>query len=170
MFKAFLYFLSVLFIIKTFIGCQTLEGDSENNSQSTAWLSGTEEEKFVQIENHLRGFDVAMAETGYRYTELYWAGKDLNWEYADYQAGKIERTIELAMERRPRRANTAEAFLSTSLEEVKEAIAQEDSAVFAESFQSLTQGCNNCHSMEGMDFVNIEIPNKRTTPVRKNKN
>jgi hypothetical protein len=35
------------------------------------WLSGRREEQAVQLERHLRGFDVAMTETGYRYVELY---------------------------------------------------------------------------------------------------
>jgi hypothetical protein len=31
-----------------------------------------------------------MAEIGYRYTELFFAVQDRNWDYADYQLGKIE--------------------------------------------------------------------------------
>jgi len=50
---------------------------------------GTEQEKINTIEKQFRGFDNAMVETGYRYQELYWAGQDENWEYADYQLEKI---------------------------------------------------------------------------------
>jgi hypothetical protein len=55
-----------------------------------AWLHGSADARFAQIENHLRGLDVAMVEIGYRYTELHFAVQDRNWDYADYQAGKIE--------------------------------------------------------------------------------
>ena len=50
------------------------------------WLvQGSSDERFVKIASQLRGFDVAMVETGYRYGELYWAGRDENYDYARYQ-------------------------------------------------------------------------------------
>jgi len=57
------------------------------------WIRGGEDEKFRLVSKHLRGLDVAMIETGYRYTELYWAGQDRNWEFAAYQLDKIRHTI-----------------------------------------------------------------------------
>jgi len=48
-----------------------------------------------------------MAEVGYRFTEMYWAGKDRNWPYARYQLHKIETTLKLGVERRPKRAASA---------------------------------------------------------------
>src|SRR5262245_49478242 len=51
----------------------------------TPWLKGTTDEKFAQLERHLRGLDVTMAEIGYRYGELLIAGTTRNWEYAQYQ-------------------------------------------------------------------------------------
>jgi len=49
------------------------------------WLAGTVDQKFDTVAKQLRGFDMAMVETGYRYTELHWAVQDRNWGYADYQ-------------------------------------------------------------------------------------
>ncbi|MEN9875283.1 MAG: hypothetical protein RLZZ529_280 [Bacteroidota bacterium] len=57
------------------------------------WIKGTETEQIKTIEKQFRGFDNAMVETGYRYQELYWAGQDQNWEYADYQIQKIQKEI-----------------------------------------------------------------------------
>jgi hypothetical protein len=34
--------------------------------------SSVVDEKFALVSKQLRGFDVAMVETGYRHTELYW--------------------------------------------------------------------------------------------------
>lgn len=62
-----------------------------NQKQETAqgdWIKGIEAEQIKTIEKQFRGFDNAMVETGYRYQELYWAGQDQNWEYADYQIEK----------------------------------------------------------------------------------
>ena len=64
-----------------------------NQKQETVqgqWIKGNEQKKLETIENQFRGFDMAMVETGYRYQELYWAGQDENWEYADYQLEKIQ--------------------------------------------------------------------------------
>lgn len=66
------------------------------------WIKGTETEQIKTIEKQFRGFDNAMVETGYRYQELYWAGQDQNWEYADYQIEKIKIAIENGLERRPK--------------------------------------------------------------------
>jgi hypothetical protein len=45
-------------------------------------LTGSDEDKFDHVARQLRGFDMAMMEVGYRYTELFWAGQDKNWDYA----------------------------------------------------------------------------------------
>lgn len=39
-----------------------------------------------------------MVEKGYRDQELYWAGQDENWDYADYQIEKIRKAIENGLE------------------------------------------------------------------------
>lgn len=51
-----------------------------------------------------------MVEVGYRFTELYFAGKEHNWDYAKYQAEKIEVALRLGLERRPKRAQSAQFF------------------------------------------------------------
>jgi hypothetical protein len=70
----------------------------------------------------MRGFDLAMMEVGYRYTELHWAGQDKNWDYAKYQCEKIQHVIELAMERRTNRAPSAQWFLTNAIPPMKAAI------------------------------------------------
>ncbi len=56
-----------------------------------------------------------MVETGHRYMVLYWAGLDSNWEFAVYQLGKIQHTIELGIERRPKRGPSAHGFLKEAV-------------------------------------------------------
>lgn len=86
------------------------------------WIKGNEQKKLETIENQFRGFDMAMVETGYRYQELYWAGQDENWEYADYQLEKIQKAIENGLERRPKRAPSAHHFLTVTLPQMSEAL------------------------------------------------
>lgn len=67
--------LASLFIV----GCQKGNENTENHEAPAGpggWLQGDTQEKFHTLAEQLRGFDVAMVETGYRYIELYWAGKE----------------------------------------------------------------------------------------------
>lgn len=140
---------------------------SDKETSESDWIRGTETEKIMTIEKHFRGFDNAMVETGYRYQELYWAGKDQNWEYAEYQLDKIKIAIENGLERRPKRAKSSETFLKHVLPEMKKNIETKDTAIFNQGFQNLTIHCNNCHLMEKVPFFNVNIPTERQSPIRK---
>lgn len=141
-----------------------------NQKQETAqgkWIKGTEHEKIKIIENQFRGFDMAMVETGYRYQELYWAGQDENWEYADYQLEKIQKAVENGLERRPKRAQSAQHFLTVTLPQMKEALKKRDPVIFNENFQILTSSCVSCHTMEKVPFFAVKTPTERQSPIRK---
>lgn len=139
----------------------------ETQSAQGHWIKGTEEEKLNTIEKQFRGFDMAMVETGYRYIELYWAGKDENWEYAEYQIEKIRTTIENGLERRPKRAKSATHFLEVALPEMKEAVQSRDTTIFNRGFKTLTVNCNSCHAMEKVSFFKVHIPSVRQSPIFK---
>lgn len=153
--------------------CQTSESDcatcetKEYPSGKYGWISGSDSVKFDIIANQLSGFDVAMAETGYRYQELYWAGQDENWEYADYQLKKIKLAIENGLERRPKRAESAQFFLDESISSMQNAIDSHDSSAFNPAFILFTKACNNCHAMEQVSFFNVQPPLGRNSPIRK---
>lgn len=132
-----------------------------DNSQGE-WITGTEQEKIKTIEKQFRGFDNAMVETGYRYQELYWAGQDENWEYADYQLEKIKIAIENGLERRPKRAKSAEHFLNYVLPEMQKSIQSKDTVIFNKGFQTLTINCNSCHAMEKSAFFQCANTNNKT--------
>lgn len=131
------------------------------------WIRGSDREQIKAIERQFRGFDMAMAETGYRYTELYWAGIDENWGYAEYQTEKIRKAIENGLERRPKRAKSAQQFLNAALPEMKKAVAQKDSLAFAEGYKALTAACNSCHAMEDVAFFEVSKPESRISPIKK---
>lgn len=132
--------------------------------EATWLLEGSTDERFVRVAKHLRGFDVAMVETGYRYGELYWAGRDRNWEYAAYQLAKIETAVANGTERRPKRAASAR-MLEAVIPQVKDAIARREAAAFEAAFTSLTATCNGCHQAERVPFVRVSPPTVRISPV-----
>jgi hypothetical protein len=129
-----------------------------------AWLAGSTDERFVQVARHLRGFDLAMVETGYRYNELYWAGQDSNWGFATYQLEKIQTAIQNGLERRPKRAPSA-VILDAPLARVGDAIESRDTEAFDRAFDVLTATCNACHQTEQVSFVVVRKPTLRLSPV-----
>jgi rhodanese-related sulfurtransferase len=121
------------------------------------WLEGATEEKFAQIERHLRGLDVAMAEIGYRYGELLHAGQTRNWEYAQYQTEKIDLALRLAVERRPKRAKSCQPFLNESLPEVLKAVKAKDGVRLGGALEKLHAGCVQCHQAENVLYFKESV-------------
>lgn len=167
---------AVVLVVLVCEGCGSVRGDTAGGrvapqdgsnpagGESGAWLTGTTNQRFALVAKHLRGFDVAMVETGYRYVELYWAGADRNWDYAAYQVGKIRTTVANGVERRPLRAPSAR-MLDGSLDQVSTAIARRSPAAFAAAFTTLTATCNACHQVEHVPFVSVRVPTHRLSPV-----
>lgn len=156
----------ITIILFAFYSC----AQKDNKSTGSAdWLNGTTDKKFETVSKHLRGLDMAMVETGYRYTELYWAGQDLNWEYAKYQLDKIRLAIENGIERRPKRAQSAKAFLEQAIPAMREVLEKKDSSTFNENFIIFQKACSTCHLKEKVAFIQSTIPQQRLSPVKFNK-
>ncbi len=130
-----------------------------------AWLSGDVDERFALVAKHLRGLDMAMVEVGYRYTELYWASQDRNWEYAAYQLAKIEKAMANGVERRPLRAPSA-LMLDTAVQQVRVAITDRDEPGIDAAIETLTTTCDACHKAEQFGFITVVPPSVRATPIR----
>ena len=157
----------IIFVcIVAILGLSCGEAQKESGSAEAEWLKGTTEEKFHTVARQLRGFDMAMVETGHRYMELYWAGRDTNWRYAHYQLEKIRVAIQNGLERRPKRAASAETFLTMVLPEVEKAVQARDRDLFWNRFGALTSACNACHVAEKMEFVVVGPPGVRDSPVK----
>jgi hypothetical protein len=134
------------------------------------WLAPLAPEAQLEaLERQLRGFDMAMFEVNYRYTEMYFGAIEGNWEYALYTAEKIGVAIENGLERRPkRRANAETIFLKSVYPAVLEALKQKDPTLFKQRFDSLRSACNACHAAEEVAFVRVGIPTLKQTPLVNN--
>jgi hypothetical protein len=124
---------------------------------SESWLKGTPDQKFAQIERHLRGLDQAMAEVGYRYGELLTAAKTRNWDYAQYQTEKIELSLKLAVERRPKRLKSSQPFLNEDLPRVLAAVKQRDGDQLDQALARLHDGCVQCHKNENVLYFKDSV-------------
>jgi len=161
--KTYAYLLGVLSWSLAVASCQV---DDTEPVGSQDWLTGDTRQKLETITDHLRGFDMAMVETGYRYTELYWAGHDRNWDYARYQIDKIDLAFDRGLERRPARAASAQQFLGEAIPEMEAAVQSEDWDAFEQQFESFTVSCNVCHATEGVPHFRVRTPDVRQSPIR----
>jgi hypothetical protein len=152
--------LATLMIICATTGC------AKDISGKHGWISGSPNERWILVAEQLRGMDVAMVEIGYRYQELYWAGEDSNWAYADYQQTKIEVTLENALIRRPKRRGSAEKLFLAPLADMKSAVARQEATGFEKAFTGLTAACNACHDAEGFPSFQVVYPTDRQSPIR----
>lgn len=130
------------------------------------WLKGSTNEKLETVSSQLRGLDMAMVETGYRYTELYWAVQDTNWRYAHYQVEKLKSAMEYALIRRPKRAEPAQHYRSVALPAMEKALDAKDVVVFDRQFADLTKTCNDCHKSQNVDYYKVKPPLHRQSPIR----
>lgn len=159
---------TTLFISFVSRGAEETKGKaiSSIGSLEANWLTGDSDHKLGQLAKHHRGFDMAMVETGYRYSELFFAGQEKNWDYALYQAEKIKVAIENGFERRPKRRSNAEGlFLKSSYPKLIEAIKAKSPSSFQTAFTGITVSCNSCHHAEGVGFIKVHTPTAHLVPV-----
>jgi hypothetical protein len=128
------------------------------------WLSSQDSEQTTQLVRHLRGLDIAMWEIGQRYEELAAAGERENWDYAVYQTGKIRLALELAVERRPKRAESAK-MMEPALLGMEKALERRNQLSFRQAFQHLTATCNACHVAEKVGFMVVQPPEGITSLI-----
>lgn len=138
---------------------------TEAPAPADSWLQGTVNERFETVADQLGGFDATMREVDHRYSELYFAGQDRNWGYAEHQIEEIEATLEAGLQRRPARAKNA-AMLDHALDTVEDAVEERDPEAFDKAFAQLAATCNTCHKAEDVGFVHVALPEYRRSSVR----
>ena len=161
------HLLKLLLLITTLFVLTSCKSKDTYKPIQGKWIKGTEQEKLHTIESQIRGFDKTMVEVGYRYQELYWAGQDENWEYASYQLQKINKAIKLGLQRRPKRAASAENFLTYVIPEVNKSIKAKNKVDFDKNFKMMRTNCTSCHMAERVPSFTVQIPTDRQSPIRK---
>jgi len=161
------FYLITLLFLAAFAGCS--DNQSTKNNHGT-WLQGDQQHFAEAIERQFDGFSRTMMEVQYRYEELYWAGQDENWEYADYQLEHIFEAIEKGYERRPERKDNSLEFLKAPHDLMQQAIDARELELFNRNFFIYKKACMSCHIKEDVEFINIIIPEFRRGITRSDKN
>jgi cytochrome c553 len=157
-----LFVFSTMMLVIAFSACQT----QTEQTFETEWAGEDLQEIISNLESQHGGFDITMMQTSYRYNEIYWAGQDENWGYADYQLHEMLEGLEDGFVRRPEREASAAQFVDQAAPRLLQAIEAGDKAAFQESFIRFASSCNTCHAMEDMPFIQVIIPEIRTSLVK----
>jgi hypothetical protein len=137
----------------------------------------SDDERAANTSPTLVGFGTAMADVARRFVLLGRASQAGRFELAEYQLGEIEEqfTETLPHASPPKEGNPevlpgmVSAFVSTSIADLRQAIATRDHAQITAAFERTASACNACHMASGHAFIEVplalghDIPN--TDPV-----
>lgn len=129
------------------------------------WLLNAPDDqaRFKLLQDQHRGFSASMNEVGLRYSSLYDALGDKNYDLAAYQWAKIKDAIVTGYTRRPKRQPNADATLVKKLFEPTLAdIKSSDSARAWSAFAQVRAACMACHEAEKIGFMNNQPLFRRT--------
>jgi hypothetical protein len=148
-------------------------GGRSTNKQANGWLvnASSEDERLELIQKHMRGFDVAMWETGERYQRLHDALTRGNSAMAVYQWDKIGQTISNGIERRPRWGTAANEVFFPAYKDIRTGLASGNSKTAWTAFEQAKASCMGCHQTSGVGHMNnqaiFDLPGAQGRDQRK---
>jgi|SRR5436190_5266592 len=105
------------------------------------------------------GFGEFMSSIQVHHAKLWFAGKNKNWELADFEIHEIGETLDAIKEYQNEREESKKVdMLKPALDAVNDAIQKKDSSLFNSSYLLLTSTCNNCHKAVNFGFNVVKIP------------
>jgi hypothetical protein len=109
-----------------------------------------------------------MADVGYHFTNLWFAGVAENWPLADFYLGETKSHLRWAVRRIPIRKDNAgrdvnlgnilEAFENSQLTELKQAVDGKDKARFEAVYKQALTACYACHKASDKPYLRPQVP------------
>ena len=128
--------------------------------------TGSHDEKLNNVIKVIPSTADIMFQMGERYRNLYWAGKQGKWEFAQYQTEEMQSLSKELILTRPNRAATAQAFLLDAFKDFENAIAQKDWPGFQSAFALMRERCMTCHRQNEHAFIVLnKTPPKGNSPA-----
>jgi hypothetical protein len=110
----------------------------------------------------------AMADVGYHWTNLWFAGEHKNWPLAEFYFNETRQHILWTIRIRPIRKDDEkrdvdlkaifDAVDATTFAAVKIAIAQKDSGKFTKAYKESLEGCYACHKASSKPYLHPVVP------------
>jgi hypothetical protein len=146
-------FFSLLVIMIGIFGC-----NQQNDTTKTLQNRIDSLEKKL-ASTYKPGFGEFMSGIQVHHAKLWFAGKNQNWELADFEMHEIAESIDAIKEYQTEREESKKVdMLKPALDAVNDAIQKKDSTLFNSSYLLLTNTCNNCHKAVNFGFNVVKAP------------
>jgi len=106
-----------------------------------------------------------------RHTKLWLAGQAGNWDLAAYDLDELGEGFDDIVKFHPTHKDSPVApkdaiprMVAQPLVDLRQAVASKDSAAFAQQYDALTTGCNNCHQATNFGFNRVQRPQTNPYP------
>jgi hypothetical protein len=104
-----------------------------------------------------------------RHIKLWLAGHERNWELAVFSHKQMQQALQTLGTVQPKYRNfttseMVESMTGEAMRDLENAISAHDAKKFAEAFDSLTDGCNSCHTALNLGFIVIKAPEASSFP------
>ena len=155
--------MKIFFFVLVLLTITQVNAESDNKD----WRkTGSTEEKLKNVVQVIPSAADIMFQMGERYRNLYWAGKQGKWQFAQYQTEEMQSLVKKLILTRPNRAATAKNFLRDAFEGYEHAIQQKDWKKFQAAFEYMRERCMACHIQNEHAYVLLnERPAKGNSPV-----
>jgi hypothetical protein len=116
-----------------------------------------------------------MADVGYHFTNLWFAGEHENWPLADFYLAETKSHLRWAVRRIPVRKDNQgrdinltgilEAFENSQLTQLKQAVDRKDRAAFEAVYKESLTVCYSCHKASDKPYLRPQVPAEPETHV-----
>jgi hypothetical protein len=111
-----------------------------------------------------------MADIGYHFTNLWFAGEAEHWPLADFYLAETKSHLRWAVRVKPVRkdskgqdinlANILEAFENSQLAELKQALDRKDRQAFETVYKTSLSTCYSCHKASDKPYLRPQVPER----------
>lgn len=128
--------------------------------------NGSHEEKLTNLVKVIPSTSDLMIQMGERYRNLYWAGKQGKWQFAEYQLEEMAGLIKTLKITRPKRSASIKDYFGHAFEPVETAIKNKNWKQFSVNFEVMRNHCMACHKVSNHGFIVLKPkPAKGNSPV-----
>jgi len=117
----------------------------------------------------------AMADVGYHYANLWFAGQKQNWPLAEFCLDETRSHLRWAVRIIPVRKTPGgqdlelegilDALESSVLDDVRKAVAAHDRTQFESAYKQTLEGCYACHKSAGKPYLRPQLPDEPPAPI-----
>lgn len=112
----------------------------------------------------------AMADVGYHYTNLWFAGQSENWPLAAFCSDEVRSHLKWAVRIIPKRkdaegreidlAGILGGLETSTLKDLAQSIKDKDKTKFTAAYKAQLEGCMSCHKATNKPYLRLHVPER----------